>query len=98
MVIREALQNAIRHGAPSDLWVRLRFDGRGLAIEIEDDGCGFDPAAGASRTDQHYGLIGMRERVERLGGTLRVESSPRSGTKVSLSVPVGRLARRAGGS
>ena len=50
MVIREALQNAIQHGAPSASWVRLRFDGRGLAIEIEDDGCGFDPAAGASRT------------------------------------------------
>ena len=53
-------------------------------MTIRDDGAGFDPSAATSG----FGLLGMRERVELLGGTLRIESSPGAGTTVSATLPV----------
>ena len=86
MLIREALHNAVRHGAPKNLSVVLTFGGGAVDVTIEDDGSGFDPLIIDSLSG-HYGLIGMRERVERLGGKLRLTSSPGSGTEVRLSIP-----------
>jgi signal transduction histidine kinase len=92
MIVREALQNALRHAAPKQVSVALSSDRRGLQVEIEDDGRGFDPSImnspnGHSPNGQHYGLIGMRERAEKLGGRLLLTSSPGKGTQVRLSVP-----------
>ena len=87
LVLREAIHNAATHAAPANVWVRLRFDRRHHRIEVEDDGCGFDPAAGREGGDQHYGLIGMRERVASLGGTFGIESARGSGTKIRLKIP-----------
>jgi ligand-binding sensor domain-containing protein/signal transduction histidine kinase len=92
MVIREALHNAVRHGAPTQLDVAMQFDQRTLQIEIRDDGQGFDPATLASSNGRHYGLIGMRERVERLGGVFALVSQPGQGTQVAVRIPVDRLA------
>jgi len=87
MIIREALQNAVRHAAPKNLSVRLSFNRSGLQVEVEDDGCGFDPSIIHSSNGRHYGLIGMRERAEKLGGEFLLTSSPGRGTQVRLSIP-----------
>jgi signal transduction histidine kinase len=84
MVIREALHNALRHAEPKHLAVELRFDDGSLHAEVTDDGHGFDPdAAGANG---HYGLIGMRERVKRLGGEMQIVSGI-DGTRIIARIP-----------
>jgi ligand-binding sensor domain-containing protein/signal transduction histidine kinase len=92
MIIREALQNAVRHAAPKNLSVLLSFDRRCLRVEIEDDGCGFDPSHIFSSNGRHYGLIGMRERVEKLSGEFLLSSSPGKGTELRLSIPLAKPA------
>ena len=64
----------------------------GVGVLVEDDGRGFDPTA--RRTDS-LGLVGMRERVALLGGTLTVETSPGSGTTVVGQIPAAALSARA---
>src|SRR5262245_10234611 len=88
MIVREALQNALRHAAPKQVSVALSSDRRGLQVEIDDDGCGFDTSIIHSSNGQHYGLIGMRERAEKMGGRLILTSSPGKGTQVRLRVPL----------
>jgi ligand-binding sensor domain-containing protein/two-component sensor histidine kinase len=87
MIVREALQNALRHAAPEHVSVSLSSGRHGLQVEIEDDGRGFDPSILNSPNGQHYGLIGMRERAERLGGRLSLTSAPGKGSQVRLSIP-----------
>src|SRR5258706_6716057 len=76
LFIREALRNAVRHGAPQNISIALRFEGTDLRVEIEDDGRGFDASVLDSSPEEHYGLVGMRERAERLGGRFDVATSP----------------------
>jgi two-component system, NarL family, sensor histidine kinase DevS len=84
-IVQESLTNVVKHSHAQRVSVLLtRANGRIKAV-IEDDGTGFDP--GAARSDG-IGLIGMRERIELLDGTLAVESSETSGTTVALEVPV----------
>jgi signal transduction histidine kinase/streptogramin lyase len=87
MVIREALNNAVSHAAPKNVSVRLCFDDHELRVEVEDDGRGFDPSIICSSDGDHYGLIGMRERVHKLGGEFLLTSSAERGTQVHLSIP-----------
>ena len=87
MLVREAIQNAVAHAAPKNIAVVLTFDHRCLHVEIEDDGCGFEPSTCRAPDGHHYGLIGMRERVEKLGGEFHLTSSPGKGTQVHLSIP-----------
>jgi ligand-binding sensor domain-containing protein/signal transduction histidine kinase len=86
LLIREALHNAVRHGAPKHLTVILDCDGGAVDVRIEDDGCGFDPSTIHSMNG-HYGLIGMRERIAKLGGQFCLTSAPGSGTQVRLTIP-----------
>lgn len=90
MLVREALQNAIRHAAPNRLSVVVRYDRRRLQVEIEDDGCGFDSSVRHSLDRHHYGLVGMRERVEKLGGDFHLTSAPGKGTQVRFDIPAAR--------
>jgi ligand-binding sensor domain-containing protein/two-component sensor histidine kinase len=88
-IAREAVTNAVRHGDPGTVWLRLEF-GEGLfGLEVGDDGRGFDgtPADGRSG---HFGMTGMGERAASIRGTLRVESRAGAGTRVRLEVPLGR--------
>jgi ligand-binding sensor domain-containing protein/signal transduction histidine kinase len=87
MIVREALQNALRHAAPGHVSVALNSDRHGLQVEIKDDGRGFDLSTLNSSNGQHYGLIGMRERADKLGGRLFLISAPGEGTQVRLKVP-----------
>jgi signal transduction histidine kinase len=85
MVAREALHNAVQHGRPDRVQVQLCFEARKLRMQICDDGCGFQAAA--RPPGEHYGLIGMRERIEGLGGAMVIWSSPGNGTRIEATVP-----------
>jgi ligand-binding sensor domain-containing protein/signal transduction histidine kinase len=87
MVAREALYNSVRHGRPHKVKLRVCFDENGCGVEVRDDGSGFDPALLSSTTTGHYGLIGMKERVERIGGKFVLRSQPGSGTDLTIQVP-----------
>jgi signal transduction histidine kinase len=87
LVVQEAIHNAIRHGQPTQVEVAADFGNDGaLAITVRDDGAGFLPGTEAGPAQGHFGLHGMRERLERLGGTLQIESSPGSGTTITAHV------------
>ena len=86
MVIREAVYNGALHGNPRRIQIKLVYTRDELNSTVSDDGCGFDPAARKAEGAQHYGIEGMRERVERMGGRIGIVSVPAKGTTVSFSV------------
>jgi signal transduction histidine kinase len=77
-ISQEALTNTLKHAHAGRFEARLKFNGKELRLELEDDGVGF------TTTNRHggFGLIGMRERVEQMGGTLTVTSARNEGTKI----------------
>jgi signal transduction histidine kinase len=84
-IAQEALYNALRHAGAGQVDVRLRaVDGR-IALEVADDGAGFEPADPALRS-RSLGLTSMEERAQRLGGRLEIRSAPGGGTTVRLEV------------
>jgi ligand-binding sensor domain-containing protein/signal transduction histidine kinase len=91
MTIKEALTNAVSHANPKSINIDVCFTEHDLKIEVCDDGCGFDPGAALYR-DGHYGILGMQERVQLLGGGLKIESNPAQGTRVRISIPRRRKA------
>lgn len=84
-IVQESLSNVARHAYASHVLVRLAETERGLRVVVKDDGVGFEPAQAWGRPGC-FGLAGMRERAERLGGALRVESEPDQGTTVELHI------------
>jgi len=84
---REAVVNAFRHSRASNVEVELEYTANQLRVLVRDNGCGIDPDVLHSGRDGHWGLSGMRERAERIGGSLKVSSSAASGTEVDLRVP-----------
>ena len=84
-IMREAVTNAARHGKAGVVRVTCSA-GPQLRMLIHDDGTGFDPEAVAV-ANGHYGISGMRERVERLGGAFRMQSEPGRGTEVEVVLP-----------
>jgi signal transduction histidine kinase len=93
-VVQEAVTNIAKHAEAETVLIQGAAHEDAVTIEIEDDGKGFDAEAIAvtSDTGTGLGLIGMRERVELLGGTVAVESAPGQGTRIVLSVPLVRPA------
>lgn len=87
MIAREALYNAIRHAQPKEIHVTVRFEDDKCHLKIADDGCGFNLKNLSDLPDDHYGLLGIRERVERIGGTLGLSSTVGSGTEMTIEVP-----------
>lgn len=77
---QEVLTNALRHARASEFKSRLVFDRKEIRLELRDNGRGFDPSA---RHDG-FGLVGMRERSEAMGGTITIQSVPRAGTTISI--------------
>jgi signal transduction histidine kinase len=93
-VAQEALRNAVRHGAPTTVRVRLAATGDASAmLEVTDDGRGFDVAAAEGARDG-MGLFVMRERVALIDGRLEVQSRPGKGTTVRAVVPLAALDAR----
>ena len=81
----EALTNALRHASADYLLATLRITQDHVRLVVEDDGAGIDPAEDAGAG---FGLLGMRERAARLGGTLTIESQPGEGTRVQAHIPL----------
>jgi signal transduction histidine kinase len=88
LVVQEAVHNALQHAHATAIDVVLSFDPAADTIDVtvRDDGKGFTPGMQAGPLQGHFGMQGMRERVERLGGTLRVESAPGRGTAIHAQV------------
>ena len=87
-IVQEALNNAVRHARAESVAVDVDTTDGMVTITVRDDGVGFDPAARVIR-ERRLGLTSMRERAESLGGTLTIETAPRSGTTVRVEVPGG---------
>lgn len=85
-VIQEALTNAARHAEASELRVAIRVEGAKISVEVRDNGRGFVPGEREGKVGGR-GLVGMRERVELLGGTLQIEAAPGAGTAVRVELP-----------
>jgi signal transduction histidine kinase len=78
-----------RHARASHVLVELRCEGRMLCIDVEDDGQGFDLAGVARREGRpHWGLLGIQERADLLGGHARIDSTPGAGTRVEVRIPL----------
>lgn len=90
-VVQEAITNIVRHAQAQNVLVHLEFHEAAITIEVEDDGQGFDmkTLAEPAGESQGVGLLGMRERIELLGGKLLIESQPGSGTRITVDVPLG---------
>lgn len=89
-MVQAALANIARHSGAHYAEVRARLEGRVLALDVLDAGSGFDVerAVAAAAESGRLGILGMRERVADLGGTLRIDSEPGVGTRVALRVPL----------
>ena len=85
-VAQEALANVAKHAAAAHAWVTLSYMEDVVTLDIRDDGAGFDQAE-PSPAGGGFGLIAMRQRVNRLAGQLEIESEPGAGTAVSASLP-----------
>jgi signal transduction histidine kinase/ligand-binding sensor domain-containing protein len=86
--VKEALHNIFKHANATEVWLRAVADEQALKIVIEDNGCGFANAPDDALAD---GLRNMKQRMEEIGGSFRVESQPGSGTKIILHLPWHRI-------
>jgi signal transduction histidine kinase len=82
-VVQEALNNAQRHAHAKNAVVELEQTGDAIRVRVSDDGGGFDP-----KRTRGMGLLGMEERVKRLGGTIEVESRLGTGTTIRAALPL----------
>lgn len=89
-IVAEALHNAQRHALARRVAVSLEVAEGEVVCEVEDDGQGFDPAPLLARRQvtRHFGLAGMKERAELLGGTFELESAPGQGTRLRVRLPL----------
>jgi signal transduction histidine kinase len=99
-ILQEALTNAHRHGHAARVRVRLRRDDAGTTLVVRDDGEGFDAEevmrARPPGAHPRFGLVGMRDRAQLLGGSFAVESRPGAGTTVTVVLPLWRPSDRSG--
>ena len=86
---QEALVNVAKHARATRVGVTLSYLEHEVALDVRDDGRGFDPAP----AEGGFGLVAMRQRIESLSGRLQVESEPGAGTAVSARVPMAAGAR-----
>ncbi|TXI20551.1 MAG: hypothetical protein E6Q67_09000 [Roseateles sp.] len=86
-VAREALSNAFRHARPQRVWLTLGQGEAGGWLSVRDDGVGFAPAADTPGEPGHWGLLGMRERAQRLGARLTWHRPAEGGTELHLAWP-----------
>jgi signal transduction histidine kinase/ligand-binding sensor domain-containing protein len=86
-VATEALSNAFRHAQATRITVEIRYDKRQFRLRVRDDGTGIDEDIMQRQPSGHFGMPGMRERAEIVGGELEVWSKLNSGTQVELSIP-----------
>jgi signal transduction histidine kinase/DNA/RNA endonuclease YhcR with UshA esterase domain len=88
LLAQESMTNALKHAAPENISITMDFGESSVELRVHDDGIGFDPGNAPGLSEGHLGLQGMRERMKRLGGTVKVESSPGVGTTIRAQVPL----------
>ena len=89
--LQEALANVLKHARAKQVNVTLSYMVDQVALDIQDDGCGFDPVNpphSPDRVSAGYGLQAMNERVAQLGGEVIIESAPKVGTTVAIQIPM----------
>jgi signal transduction histidine kinase len=84
---KEALVNAFCHSGAKRIELDLEYSDTGLYVRIRHNGCGIDQQMLEKGCDGHWGLAGMRERATKIGGLLKILSSPAMGMEVQLSIP-----------
>jgi ligand-binding sensor domain-containing protein len=94
-IAQEAVANALKHANARTIWVKLEAEDCALRLRIKDDGRGFKPSGAFSILGGHFGILGMQERAQRVGGNFDLTSSPGFGTQVEVMVP---FAPRNGGA
>ena len=82
-LVQEALTNVVKHARAERVDLKVSMDGDAVTVSVRDDGVGFDPAT----TSEGFGLVGMRERLELIGGHVQVSSAPGQGTEVRAELP-----------
>jgi two-component system sensor kinase len=93
-MVQEALTNVARHAEASEVEVSLRHEDGTLLVRVRDNGKGYDPQAAARR--KSYGLLGIRERAQTLGGSARIARLGSGGTLVEIAIPTARYRLREG--
>jgi signal transduction histidine kinase len=95
--VQEAVRNVARHSGATQVLIQVETKDRQLVVEIEDDGRGFDPASvnRPGPSGRGLGLLGMRERLSLVGGSVEIMSSSEEGTRVVLRVPFEEDSHRA---
>ena len=88
MVVREAIHNAAAHSSPGIVRLKIAVESRECRVDIQDDGCGFDPARAST---SRHGLENMRTRIAEIGGRMDLSSAPGTGTTVSIRLPLASL-------
>jgi signal transduction histidine kinase len=83
---REAIVNVIKHAQATTVNIRLAFEPRRVVLEIKDNGRGFVPGQAAGPDEGHFGVLGMAERIKRLGGKFDLISAPGKGTSVKVEI------------
>jgi signal transduction histidine kinase len=92
-VAQEALRNVVRHAQAGRVTVVLRPEGEAAEVTVSDDGIGFSPDGAGLVRRGHFGIAGMRQRVEMVGGMLDIDSAVGRGTTVRARVPKGGARR-----
>jgi two-component system sensor histidine kinase DegS len=95
-VVQEALTNVSKHAHASACLVFMRRLADSLVVTVEDDGKGFEPEQMSGERCFGVGLVGVRERVSHLRGTVRLDTRPGKGTRLTMELPVGMIAEGRG--
>ncbi len=85
---QEALANVAKHAEANRVGLTLSYMDNDVALDIRDDGKGFDPEMNGHPATGGFGLVAMRQRIQALSGTLQIESEPGTGTAISASIPI----------
>lgn len=85
---QEAVTNAVKHSGAGLVKIELQFTPQRVVLQVEDNGKGFDPDDCIGPDEGHFGLVGIRERAERMGGAAAINSAPGAGTRIRVDVPI----------
>jgi signal transduction histidine kinase len=85
---QEAITNVVKHSGATVAKIELQFSPQQVAMQIKDNGKGFVPENCAGPNEGHFGLLGMTERAERLGGYVLITSTPGMGTCIRVEIPI----------
>ena len=83
LMVKEALNNAVKHAGAVDVWLRLRAESGTLGIEIEDNGCGM---SGSEPGRKGHGMVNLQSRAAQIGARLNVHSQSGQGTRITISL------------